>query len=425
MFKKILALSMSAILLTTACGCSFQPDSVKDIVSNFTDNKNPYPVQIGHNTIDSAPDTVVVLDNNVADILVTCGYKDKIVGISSDCIQQELSAVEKMGSDSNPKTEAVNKANADIIFASSNIGHKDYEELKENNKVVLRIAPAKDEASLTGLYINLCKIMEGNIKGEAKGKEFFSKTIDSINKYSENPIIAKGCYLFDLDDSSAVTNDMYANTILKYAGVQNIATDNNKNGNMPIAQILASDKHTGFPFYILCETGLKAKILSDNRFSTTNVVNKNRIIEIPSTMITTQGKGAIGAIEYISSAIAKQNDIKGESLAENYGISIVKGMSYTIGEEDSNVQAIQQRLDDLGYLPINPTGYFGDTTAIAVKDFQTNNELDRRDGVADYQTITRLFSTSAFSRAIPVKSHTNSNTTVETATEDTTIVLTF
>ena len=90
MFKKILALTMSAILLSTACGCSFQPDSVKDIISNFTDNKNPYPVQIGHNIIDSAPDTIVVLDNNVADILVTCGYKDKIVGISSDCTQQEL-----------------------------------------------------------------------------------------------------------------------------------------------------------------------------------------------------------------------------------------------------------------------------------------------------------------------------------------------
>lgn len=423
MFKKILALSLSAVMLSTATGCSFDSSSITDIVTALNNNQQPYPVQMGHDTIRSKPESVIVLDDNVADILIACGFEDKIVGRTTDCTQQEIKSVEEMGSDANPKTEAVNAIGADVIFASSDIEYRDYSKMKEANKAVLRITPAKNEESLTTLYVNICKIMEGNIQGEAIGSSSANKIISAVSQYENQPITAKGCYLFTLDDNSAVTNDMYANTILKCAGVQNIATDNNKNGNMPVAQILSADKQTGFPFYILCETGLKAKILSDSKFATTNVVNKNRIIEIPSSMISRQGDSAIEGIKYITAILAKQSTATGESLAENYGIAITEGLSYTIGEEDSNVMAIQQRLDDLGYLPINPTGYFGDTTAQAVKEFQTNNELNRRDGVADYETLTRLFSTVAFSRATPVKSA--NSVSAEQATEETAIVSTF
>lgn len=425
MIKKLVALSLSAIILSTTTACSFDSNSIKNIVSELNDTQKPYPVQIGHDVVQEKPKSVVVLDDNVADILIACGYKDKIVGRTSDCTQKDIEKVEVMGSDHNPKIEAVNNVKADVIFASTEIKYRDYSTLKENNKTVLRVSSAKNEESLKSLYVNLCRVMEGNIQGETVGSSKATAVISAVNKYEKQPIIAKGCYLFKLDDNSAITNDMYSNTILKYAGIQNIATENNKNGNMPIAQILSADKQAGFPFYIICEKGLKAKILSDNRFATSNVVNKNRIIEIPSSLITRQGVSATQGIKYITDTITKQNKATGESLAEDYGIEITESLSYTIGEEDSNVMAIQLRLDDLGYLPINPTGYFGESTAQAVKEFQTNNELNRRDGVADNETLKRLFSTVAFSRATPVKSANTAPVETETATEENAIITTF
>ena len=224
---------------------------------------------------------------------------------------------------------------------------------------------------------------------------------------SKNNVV-KGCYLFKLDDKSAVTTDMFANTILEYAGVQNIAVDTDKNGAMPISRIIAADKQEGFAFYVLCEKGLKNKILQSDEFKSSNVVNKNRIVEIPSVYLTRQGNTAVQGIKYIESQLAKQKQVKGESLTEDYGIELYDGISYSLDDQDYVVLALQQRLDDLGYLPINPTGFYGDSTASAVKEFQVNNELNRRDGVADYETLERLFSTAAYSRSTPIKESTNS-----------------
>ena len=98
-------------------------------------------------------------------------------------------------------------------------------------------------------------------------------------------------------------------------------------------------------------------------------------------------------------------------------------MYFTVDSEGDSVMAIQKRLDDLGYLPIKPTGYFGESTAEAVKNFQINNELDRRDGIADTETLKRLFSTSAFSSTTQArKSEAPTQQSTEPPTFSTTIV---
>lgn len=238
--------------------------------------------------------------------------------------------------------------------------------------------------------------MSGNIEGDRLGTECAKRVVDSMNKATSNTVV-KGCYLYSLDRVNAVTNDMFESDILQYAGVQNIATELDFGGILPVNKIIATDNQQGFAFYILCEKGLKDKILQDVTFKNTNVVSKNRVIEIPSEYLSRQGNSAVSGIKYIEKAIKDNSNRKGKSLAEDYGIEIFDGISYTLDEEDSYVLAIQKRLKDLGYLSIEPTGYFGQSTADAVKSFQINNELNRRDGVADKETIDRLFSTIAFS----------------------------
>ena len=415
MIKKILALSISATMVCTLAGCDIS-SSVTDIKSTIQNEVTNFPVNTGYEIIEQAPEDIVVLDDNVADILIACGYTNKIVGKSSDCTQSELKDVKEYGSDKNPDTNAVNKLDADLIFASPDINYSDYKAMKNDNNIVLRIATTNSIENFDTLYSNICKIMSGNIDGTKLGEEK-AKYIVSELKSSESNSVIKGCYLYNLDGQSAVTNEMYENEILSLAGVQNIATEYDRKGNLAISKILAADKQEGFPFYILCEKGLKSKILSDENFKGTSVINKNRIIEIPSEYLNRQGKSAIEGVKYIKNALKTQSVESGKDISKDYDITLFDGISYTLDEEDNYVLAIQKRLDDLGYLPIEPTGYFGDSTAQAVKDFQINNELNRRDGVADQETLERLFSTSAFSRNTPVKDSSSENTATETPTE--------
>ncbi|MEE1077133.1 MAG: peptidoglycan-binding protein [Acutalibacteraceae bacterium] len=428
MFKKIISFSLSIAMLTVISGCDIS--SVSNQISekiSIGNKTTDYPVQVGRDKINSKPKKVLVLDDNVADILIACGYTDKIVGCSTDCTQAELTQVKKYGSDINPRTDIISQANADIIFASPDVSHQDYKDMKESGTVVLRIAPANSIESLDTLYSNICTIMSGNLEGDRLGTEYAQTITDNIEKANSNTVV-KGCYIYDVDTEKAVTNDMFENDILKYAGVQNIATDLDVAGALPVSKILASDKQQGFAFYILCEKGMKDKILQSNTFKNANVVNKNRVIEIPSEYLSRQGNSAVGGISYISKAIQDNKNRTGKSLTEDYGIEIFDGMSYTLDEENSYVLAIQQRLKDLGYLYIEPTGFFGQSTADAVKAFQINNELNRRDGVADKETIERLFSTLAFSAIVTTTISDTAEATTEastTATEAPTIITPF
>ncbi|MEE0059993.1 MAG: peptidoglycan-binding protein [Acutalibacteraceae bacterium] len=426
MLKKFIALSLSAAMLTATSGCDFTSlsNQISDKIS--TNNKTTaYPVIVGREKISSQPKKILVLDDNVADILVTCGYTDKIVGCSTDCTQAELANVPKYGSDINPRTDITANADADIIFASPEISYEDYKDLKKGDALVLRIAPATSIDNIDILYSNICTIMSGNIDGNKLGEAYANSVIELLENNKSEKIV-KGCYIYSIDNVLSVTNDMYENDILSYAGVQNIATELDTNGKLPFSKITAVDKQQGFAFYIFCEKGLKQQILQSDIFKNTNVVNKNRVIEIPSEYLTRQGKLSASGVAYISKAIKDNSDKKGKSISADYGIEIFDGISYTLDEEDSNVLAIQQRLKDLGYIKIAPTGYFGQSTADAVKSFQINNELNRRDGVADKETIEKLFTTTAFSNVNTsiITSQNTANTTPE-ATEAPTEPATF
>lgn len=64
------------------------------------------------------------------------------------------------------------------------------------------------------------------------------------------------------------------------------------------------------------------------------------------------------------------------------------------GEEGDNVILLQLRLQDLGYYDYKLTGYFGDFTSQALKDFQKANSLSA-DGVAGEKTLALMYSNDA------------------------------
>lgn len=64
------------------------------------------------------------------------------------------------------------------------------------------------------------------------------------------------------------------------------------------------------------------------------------------------------------------------------------------GDEGDNVILLQMRLTDLGFYGYKVTGYFGDFTAEALKDFQKENSLTA-DGVAGKTTLDALYGNAA------------------------------
>ncbi len=70
----------------------------------------------------------------------------------------------------------------------------------------------------------------------------------------------------------------------------------------------------------------------------------------------------------------------------------------TVGDEGTDVEELQKRLVELDYMK-KTTGYFGDETAAAVKDFQSRNNLDV-DGMIGMQTREALYSEDAIARSV-------------------------
>lgn len=71
------------------------------------------------------------------------------------------------------------------------------------------------------------------------------------------------------------------------------------------------------------------------------------------------------------------------------------------GDFSEEVIAIQQKLLDLGYFGIQPTGFYGDMTEEAIKAFQTQNGLEAT-GILDSETYALLFSAEAAANPAPV-----------------------
>lgn len=81
------------------------------------------------------------------------------------------------------------------------------------------------------------------------------------------------------------------------------------------------------------------------------------------------------------------------------------------GDEGDNVILLQLRLQDLGFYGYKITGFFGDFTIDALKDFQTGNSISS-DGVAGKQTLDLMYSNDAKRKTVkPIDPPKSNNTT--------------
>ena len=428
--KRIFAFLLTAALITGCTACS-------------TESDGEYPVKLANYTISEKPESIVCLSDSVADIMIACGYADRITARSDECTQDELASVPSVGSKDNPDTKKILKADPDIVFADKTINEGSRKTLKDSTNIVVMM-PAKSTEDLTALYESICAVTDGDKSGRENGCEK-SKSIlvtlaDLQRIIPESDIVKTACYLYDAEGNAAA-DSTFEGKLLSYANLTNVCAVANSSSDA-ISKIRLSE-----PDYIFCAEGVKSKIEKDANFKDLKAVKNGNVYEIEDDLIQRQGNSLPQVLSYMIETIypdvsgsteSKSSDddnsaketSKDESSKKDSGktessksessdsdksenstnssevssetskvkadnsLKITDDMEYGMEDEGEDIIKIQNRLHELGYFDEESTGYFGDLSCISFKAFEEANGLEA-DGYADNAALKLLFSAKA------------------------------
>ena len=406
MVKKLTAVFLcAAIALSVMAGCGHHND-----ISSGAGQKN-FPVTIGKVTIDTEPTGAAVLSANAADVILALGYEITLKAKSAACTQSDLSALPNVTADNADK---IKEAGANLVFTDTALTQQQQDDMKKDGITVLTLSPAASRSDLARLYSEVGSALKGAETGYAKGQEMASgmwESIDDITReVPQQTAAVTAVYLYDAAGHAA-TGDTMAGTLISSAGLQNVA-DGASKGQYPVQSLLLAN-----PSYIFCAKGVKAELSASAELKKLDAVKKNRVYEMDPDMMKLQGEQMMNAVSFMagtaypqltqgsssaaSSAPASSAKSSSSSQASQAAVSspntINTNQTLKSGMKNDDVLKMQNRLLELGYMFVKPSGLFADGTEQAVKDFQYLNGLPTT-GIADPVTLQKLYSSGAKKR---------------------------
>lgn len=387
--KKILCICLCLALLSSfAVGCS----SSSEEESSSSTVSNEYPVTVADIQLDAKPERVVVLSENLADVILALGYEVVLKGKSAECTQSELSVLPNTSLDD---PESLKALDPDLVLVDEKT--ENIADLAVEGIPVMVIEPAVSRADFERLYLEVGSALQGASTGASFAKERAQSLftdIDDITRSVSSTRIITACYLFDLDGNVA-TGDTLAGALLTCAGVAN-AFEGNQSGDVTSATL-----KIGNPNYIFCPAELKEEIMNSDEYSDLIAVRNGDVYEMDPSYMHRQGTTVVEAVEFIYN-IVNEEIAETPSSPEEGGNAALEGVDVPIGsvkygDISDDVMVLQERLDELGYMYVDPTGEFGDVTEQAIKDFQFLNNITAS-GIADEITLKVLFSDTAIPR---------------------------
>ena len=403
--KKVLCFCLAALMVLSITGCKKSKEEKTE--------KNDYPITVSGVKFTKSPENVVVLSDSLADIVLAEGYELKLKGRTTDCTQNELSILPEVGSKEQPDINKIKGLSADLVLTDTKLHPEIEAELQTAKIPVLTFARAETREEIEALYTDLGSVLGGAKTGAEKGKKSADSillTLDDINRIiPETDVLVTACYLYD-DAGKVATGDTFEGKLIEFSGATNIARDG-KDNNLDSKTIRLSD-----PMYIFCATGVKEKLNSNETLSGLTAVQEDRVFELGQEILLRQGRSMIESVSFMAGTMFPEITNKGTTIssAESSSsvsfssdassavseITIQEGMSIPYGEQSDNVMAMEQRLDELNYMPTIPDGVFDESTKRAVTDFQYLNNLEAT-GEANEATLRLLFSENATARPDP------------------------
>lgn len=393
--KKLCALLLAVGLLVSATACNF-------IVKNDDDEQYDFPVTVGNIVFEQAPSKVAVLGDNLADIIIACGFEGKLVLRSDECTQKELSVLPSVGTPDSPDIKMLTSSGVDLVLAEENLSDEDKKVLASSGAQIMVIKPAVNDVELKKLYSNLASILGGNYTGKMKAMstmDSIQNALDSIkNTMVDTNVVTTACYIYDVDgDQCKVAyGDDYTVELFDYSQVTNVAADDD-DGYIGIDILLRSNPDT-----IFCDTGVYSQITSNKDLKSLTAVINGKVYTLPEKYLTLQGKTRITTVDYIA---AKTHSLytktttwpdEFESVQPEYvpPFEPEEGIFYSVGEVYAPIKYIEERLIGLGYMTGEADESYTEETAYAINYFQSINGLEVT-GIADYDTLKILMSADA------------------------------
>ena len=397
MFKRLTAAFLcAAIALPLFFGCSRQGD-----ISSGAGVKD-YPVTIGDVTLTSEPAGVAVLSPNIADVILALGYEINLKAKSASCTQSDLAVLPDVTMDDADKLKSLGVT---LVFADGKPTDAQKSALDKDGITVLTLKPAASRPDAARLYSEVGAALKGAKTGYDKGQTIAKglfETIDDITRVipeSDTPIAA--VYLSDAG-GGAVTGDMLQNALITAAGLTNSASGNT-GGKMSQQDLLIAN-----PQYIFCAKGVKAQLLASDEYKKLQAVQKGKVYEMDPAMMQLQGEEMVEAVSFMagtvypellqstsSSTAAPQSASSASSGTSSAPLNLNQTLKK--GMQNADVLAMQNRLQELGYMFMKPTGLFAEGTEQSVKDFQLLNGMPAT-GIADPATLQKMFSSGAKKR---------------------------
>lgn len=290
MYKKISFLLFLSFLLISISGCR----SSGNFPAFF--NRSDYPVNINGVMIKNVPKRVIILSDSLADILIATGYKDRIIGRSDECSQEEIYSCLNVGLSSRLDYDKIQSLSPDLVLYDSNISNETEDTLRNMNIKLLKINTAYTNQQLKTVYSDIGAVLGGNIEGRDKGERVLNNIWSSIegvtSSVPKRGIIVTACYLYN--EECRFSNDEISSTIIESAGAVNISKDI-RGEDIEIDTLKIAD-----PDYIFCPLGVKSKIMENSGLSDLNAVKNDKVYEIYNYMMYRRGKTMVDTVSYIA-----------------------------------------------------------------------------------------------------------------------------
>lgn len=450
--KKYLLLFIYALILTTCLTACDLQSIIYNSDGTSDDVTQDFPVTIDEQTIESEPSSIAVLSGSLADVIISIGYEEKVVLASDDCTQDEYSTITKIEA---TDVSTIINSNIDLVLGRD-MTDEMIISLNTAGIVAINIDNASNRVNYETLYTIIGTAIKGANTGYSKGltqaQKIFTSLDDIARIIPDSDTVITGAFLIDLE-STAVTGDVVANTVIGYCGVTNVFAGLD-NMTYTLEDLLIGD-----PDFIVCASGLKDEIMSNEDFQELTAVINEEVYEVPLSYLTFEGSNlvsfatSIAGVAYPELLEEQEQDVElpsslygdeeteseeessvdsddgqnattnqtteneddtndtddteastevedtsdttdNSTTADEYDLENSEYTELELGDVSYDVYKLQERLAELGYLPSSPTDTFGTVTQLALMDFQAKIGVEET-GTADVYTLERLYADDA------------------------------
>ena len=405
--KKIISTILSLLIILSFSSC-------KKSDSKHIDE---YPVTVSGVTIQKTPEKVVVLSDSLADIILALELENKLIARTDECTQEKLATLPSIGSIQNIDLNKISSYSPDLILADKTIENNLLEKLQTLNIPVICLEPATKRESFITLYQDLGSILAGAQTGKTLGENTANNilmTLDDINRIiPKKGVVTTACYFYDSNKKIA-SGDTLASMLLELSGATNIAKGST-NFNIDTTALKISN-----PNFIFCAENTKNDLLADSTIASLQAAQNGNTFEMDKSLMTRQGHTVVDAVTFMASKmypeIATSNSSKSDNnetsskqedtsqtesnSTESIAEKTYENIQISNGDVNDDVLKVENRLDELNFMPTKPDNVFNEYTVRAITDFQYINGLNAT-GEANKETLELLFSDHAKSREEP------------------------